>query len=66
MALFFTEILDKMSICGFLSITFEEMQQFISNFTKGSSITKYRSSMTFEVMCNFLTEFWPYFDLGLG
>ena len=56
----------KLSICVLRSITFEGIQQFLSNFTEGLSIIKYMASSNLEVNCKLLTELWPFFDLGLG
>ena len=55
-----TNSLAKLSIRGFRSITFEGMQHFLSNFTEGVNIVKYRSSSNLEVICKLLTELWPF------
>ena len=68
MALIFNQILAKLSICGFQLITFEGsiMQQFLSNYTEGLSIIKYRSRSNLKVIHKLLTELWPFFDFGFG
>ena len=47
-------------------ITLEEMHQIHLNFTKGSSIIKYRSSSIKGVIHKILSELWPYFEVDLG
>ena len=45
----------------FWSITFEGMYQFLSKFTEGLSIVKYRLSSYLEIIDKALTELWPFF-----
>ena len=51
---------------GFRSITLDGMHQFHFNFTEGSSINKYRSSLKKGVSLKILTEFWSFFDIDFG
>ena len=54
------------ALFGFRSIRFEVMHRFHFKFTEGYSIIKYRSGLNLEIIRKFLTELWPFFDLGFG